>query len=77
MVPTRRVGLSWDKVHLINCDSRGQKHIIVLYLSPMSKGQEDPREEENGNQFQYTCLGNPMDRGAWQATVKRVTRSQT
>ena len=22
----------------------------------------------NGNQFQYSCLGNPMDRGAWQAT---------
>ena len=24
--------------------------------------------EGNGNQFQYSCLGNPMDRGAWQAT---------
>ena len=23
----------------------------------------------NGNQLQYSCLGNPMDRGAWQATV--------
>ena len=25
-------------------------------------------EEENGNPLQYSCLGNPMDRGAWQAT---------
>ena len=25
--------------------------------------------EGNGNLFQYSCLGNPMDRGAWQATV--------
>ena len=25
--------------------------------------------EENGNPLQYSCLGNPMDRGAWQATV--------
>ena len=25
--------------------------------------------EENGNSLQYSCLGNPMDRGAWQATV--------
>ena len=25
--------------------------------------------EGNGNPFQYSCLGNPMDRGAWQATV--------
>ena len=23
--------------------------------------------EENGNPLQYSCLGNPMDRGAWQA----------
>ena len=25
--------------------------------------------EENGNPVQYSCLGSPMDRGAWQATV--------
>ena len=28
----------------------------------------------NGNPFQYSCLGNPMDRGAWQVTVHRVAR---
>ena len=33
---------------------------------------------ENGNPVQYSCLGNPMDRGAWGvATVHRVTKSQT
>ena len=26
----------------------------------------------NGNLLQYSCLGNPMDRGAWQATVHGV-----
>ena len=26
-------------------------------------------EEENGNTLQYSCLGDSMDRGAWQATV--------
>ena len=26
-------------------------------------------EEGNGNPFQYSCLGNLTDRGAWQATV--------
>ena len=26
---------------------------------------------------QYSCLENPMDRGAWQATVHRVAKSQT
>ena len=30
--------------------------------------------EGNGNPFQYSCLENPMDRGAWQATVHGVTR---
>ena len=30
--------------------------------------------EGNGNPLQYSCLGNPMDRGAWQATVYVVTR---
>ena len=34
-------------------------------------------EEEHGNPLQYHCLENPMDRGAWQATVHRVTQSQT
>ena len=30
--------------------------------------------EGNGNQLQYSCLGNPMDRGAWLATVHGVTK---
>ena len=32
---------------------------------------------ENGNSLQYSCLENPRDRGAWQAVVHGVTRSQT
>ena len=28
--------------------------------------------ERNGNPLQYSCLGNPMDRGVWQATVHWV-----
>ena len=31
----------------------------------------------NGNPLQYSCLGNPMDRGAWRATVHGVTKSWT
>ena len=30
--------------------------------------------EGNGNLLQYSCLGNPMDRGAWWAIVHGVTR---
>ena len=32
---------------------------------------------EHGNPLQYSCLENPMDRGGWQATVHRVTKSRT
>ena len=34
-------------------------------------------EEGNGNSLQDSCLGNPMDRGAWRATVHSVAKSQT
>ena len=34
-------------------------------------------EEGLGNPFQYFSLGNPIDRGAWWATVHGVTNSQT
>ena len=30
--------------------------------------------EGKGYPLQYSCLGNPMDRGAWQATVHRVSK---
>ena len=33
--------------------------------------------EGNGNPLQYSCLENPMDRGAWWATIFRVSKSQT
>ena len=33
--------------------------------------------EGHGNPFQYSCLENPMDRGAWWAAVHRITKSWT
>ena len=33
--------------------------------------------EGNGNPLQYSCLENPMDREAWQATVHGVAKSRT
>ena len=32
--------------------------------------------EGNGNPLQYSCLGKPMDRGAWWATVHGVAKSE-
>ena len=40
--------------------------------------QPDPfGGEGNGDPLQYSCLGNPMDGGAWQAAVHGVAKSQT
>ena len=41
--------------------------------NPESKSPEGG----NGYLLQYSCLGNPMDRGAWQATVDGVPKSWT
>ena len=43
---------------------------------PMQKPERSPGEG-SGNPLQDSCLENPMDRGAWQATVYGVTKSQT
>ena len=42
-----------------------------------SLGREDPLGEGHGNPLQYSCLGNPMDRGAWWATVYGVIKNRT
>ena len=39
-------------------------------------GLGESPEEGNGNPLQYFCLGNPMDRGAWRATVLGIAKSQ-
>ena len=50
---------------------REPQEIQVRYL-----GQEDPPGGGHGNPLQYSCLENPMDRGAWWAPVHAVTKSQ-
>ena len=40
-----------------------------VYLVPFGEG--------NGTQLQHSCLGNPMDGGAWWAAVHGVAKSQT
>ena len=49
------------------CQARDLGSIPGLGRSP-GKG--------NANPLQYSCLGNPLDRGAWQATVYEVTKEE-
>ena len=60
---------------------------LVVRRPPASSG--DTKDESSipesvrapggrhGNLLQYSCLENPMDRGAWRAAVHRVTQSRT
>ena len=48
--------------------------LAMQVIQVQSLGRKDPLEKGNGNPFQYSCLGNPMDRGVWQATVRGVAR---
>ena len=65
------------------------KHLRYVEVS---KGKKEPSKktelmllfyiclifgEGNGNPLQYSCLENPMDRGAWWATVHWVANTQT
>ena len=49
----------------------GTKDVALIPVSGRSLGGG------NGSPHQYSCVGNPTDRGAWQATVHGVTESQT
>ena len=42
-----------------------------------SLSQEDYPGRGHGNPLQYSCLENPMDRGAWRATVLGIAKSRT
>ena len=54
------------------------KHLPAIRETRVqSLGWEDPLEKENSNPLQYSCLENPMDRGAWWALVHGVAESRT
>ena len=44
------------------------EHSFILAQQDLENG------EGNGNPLQYSCLGNPTDRGAWRATVHGVAK---
>ena len=54
------------------------KHLpAVRETGVQSLDWEDNPGEGNGNPLQYSCLENPLDRGAWWATVHGFAKSQT
>ena len=59
-------GLPWWFIHKESSCSTG--HLGLIPGSGRSRG------EVKGNPLQYSCLGNHMDRGSWQATVHGVAK---
>ena len=58
-----------DKEYACNAGATGDKGSIPGSVRSPGGG--------HGNPLQYSCLDNPIDRGAWQAAVHRVSPSQT
>ena len=66
------LGLPWwlsGKESVCNTRASGDAGLISGLGRSPGGGHDNP--------LQYSCLENPMDRGAWQATVHRVAKSQT
>jgi len=56
------VAQSWTRLKRLSSSSSSNRDSSLIPESGRSPG------EENGNPLQYSCLGNPMDRGCWWAT---------
>ena len=63
--------LEWVAMLSSRGSSQPRDRTCISYVSYIC------RQEGNGNPLQYSCLENPMDGGAWLATVHGVTESRT
>ena len=54
-----------------------KKPLVMLETQIRSLSWKDSPEEGTGCLLQYSCLENPVNRGAWWATVHRVSERQT
>ena len=59
------------------CGSAGKKSVCTAGDLGLIPGLGRSAGEGNGNPLQYSCLENPMDRGAWWAAVNGVAKSRT
>ena len=64
------LSLTLKILHFCVCQLREDEHMCLHNLSTDSSG------EGNGNPLQYSCFVNPLNRGAWRATVHGVAKSR-
>ena len=73
LLTTRPVSLN-PQILGFPCNSVSKESACNAGDPGLIPGWERSPGEGNGSPFQYSCPKNPMDRGAWQATVHAVTR---
>ena len=61
----------------LHCGSDGKNMPAMQKTQVLSLGREDSPGEMNGYPLRYSCLGNSMDREAWQITLSGVTQNWT
>ena len=74
-----------NAIYIYSCIRLSRVSQVALVVKKLLVNEGDIRDmglgrcpgEGNGNPLQYSCLENPMDRGAWRATEYRVAMSQT
>ena len=71
--PGSNIHRMWKSKQPRNANNHSQKTFQQKQFAFIPGSGRSP-EEGNGNPLQYSCLGNPMDRGAWWATVHGVTK---
>ena len=73
--------LNWyaHKIHILGLPRwlSGKESACQAGDAGSTPGSGTSPGEGNGNPLQYSCLGNPIDRGDWRATVHGVAKSQT
>ena len=69
--------MTWEGLKGLPGGSDGEESICNAGDLGLIPGSGRSPGGGNGNPLQYSCLENPMNRGAWWATVHGVTKSQT
>ena len=69
--------ISLNKIWSFPAGSSGKESACPAGDADSTPGSERSPGEGNGNPLPYSCLENPMDRGAWWATVDGITKSRT
>ena len=88
MFPHNTVRYSRDALYARTADVNGTHSVALVVKNPPANagdtgdvgsvpGSGRPTRGGNGNPLQYSCWDNPMNRKAWQATVRGVAESDT